>query len=134
MNAIGVDITRPASVSAGSIRIVVTDRGAGVRIAGNGSATDRSFRLTASGKLETIGAEITANEAVDLRSRQAEFLSNDRQTRLTSTQSGVVIETTEGDLDLSDSAVDCSESEHTKISFFRNCWENRSESIIYKTS
>ena len=101
--AISVDITRPSSIAAGSIRIGVTDQGAGVRIAGNALASSGSFRITTDGKLVTTGADIVANSAVDIRAGEVAFSSDNQQTTITSQTSGVVVETTSGGINLGDS-------------------------------
>ena len=102
-DVVSVDITRPSSIAAGSIRIGVTDQGAGVRVAGNALASSGSFRITTDGKLLTSGAQITATGAVDIRAGEVALSSDDQQTTLTSQTSGVVVETTSGGINLGDS-------------------------------
>lgn len=103
--AVSVDITRPTTIGSGRIRIAVTDQGAGVRFAGNALASSGSFRITADGQLMTSGAEILSNGAVDIRAGEIQLTSNERQTQITSQTSGVVLESTQGNLDLGDSAI-----------------------------
>ena len=104
--AVSVDITRPSSLNSGSIRVTVTDAGAGVNMAGTAFASVGEFRLSADGKLDTEGAEITAAQAVDITAGEVSLGSDTRQTKLLSQQSGVIIETTSGDIDLGDSSIE----------------------------
>ncbi|MGB0908299.1 MAG: filamentous hemagglutinin N-terminal domain-containing protein [Maricaulaceae bacterium] len=64
-NAVLVDITRDASLEAGSVLIEVTDLGAGVRYAGDGLATRRGFNILADGELVFDGAVLTAATGVN---------------------------------------------------------------------
>lgn len=104
--AVSVDITRPSSIASGAIRIAVTDAGAGVRMAGAVAASINGFRLTADGKVEINGTEITAKKAIDIIAGEVSFSSDTRQTSILSQESGVVIETTSGGIDLGDSEVE----------------------------
>jgi len=105
-NAISVDITRRSSLASGSIRIAVTDAGAGVRMVGNAASSTGDFRISTDGKLELIGSQITSQRAVDIKASEVSLSSDDRQVSLLSRDTGIVIESTAGDLDLGDSSLE----------------------------
>lgn len=56
--AVLVEITRPSVLRANRVGIEVSDKGAGVRFAGEGYATARSFNLSADGRIDLRGATI----------------------------------------------------------------------------
>jgi filamentous hemagglutinin family protein len=58
--AVLVEITRPGVLRANRVGIEVSDKGAGVRFAGEGYATARSFTLSADGRIDLSGAKIEA--------------------------------------------------------------------------
>ena len=58
--AVLVDITPLGNVSAGSIRIAITDAGAGVRHAGRTAAGVGDFTIAADGKVELVGGRVSA--------------------------------------------------------------------------
>lgn len=62
-----VTITRNGSVSANHIAIAVTDRGAGVRLAGETLARAGDFDLTATGEVVLSGGKITAANQVRIQ-------------------------------------------------------------------
>ncbi len=100
--AIVVDITDTGSIRSGRISITVTDQGAGVRMAGDSTASVGGFRLTSSGKLEVLSAQITATRSVNISAGSAELTSSKSDVAaVTSEESGVVIETTQGKIELS---------------------------------
>jgi len=66
-----VDITRPASILASSVQIVVTDKGAGVRLLGNATASQNNFIITADGHIQIEG-EVVAAGNIALNSATAE--------------------------------------------------------------
>ncbi len=56
--AVLVEITRPGVLRANRVGIEVSDKGAGVRFAGEGYATARNFALSADGQINLAGAKI----------------------------------------------------------------------------
>jgi filamentous hemagglutinin family protein len=66
-----VDITRPASILASSVQIIVTDQGAGVRLQGNSVASQNNFTITADGHIQVEGEVIAAGN-IELNSETAE--------------------------------------------------------------
>ena len=101
-DSIVVEITDNGFIRSGRISITVTDEGAGVRLAGNSRATAGGFRLKSTGKLEVISATITAKGSVNVLAGSAELTSpKNSVTVITSEDSGVVIETQQGDIELS---------------------------------
>ncbi|WP_162932997.1 filamentous hemagglutinin N-terminal domain-containing protein [Roseovarius sp. EL26] len=100
-DAILVDITRRSALSSGRISVTVTDKGAGVRIAGNHMAGAGGFRLGANGHLEINGVTLSSKGSVNIKSGSAELKSTrDNRTELSSSDSGVVLQTETGDLHL----------------------------------
>ena len=105
-NTIVVEITDTGSIRSGRISVTVTDEGAGVRLAGDSKATTGGFRLTSTGKLEVKSATITAKGSVNVLAGSAKFTSpKNTVAAVTSEDSGVVIETTKGDIEISASTV-----------------------------
>jgi filamentous hemagglutinin family protein len=126
-HAIAIDVEPAGSITAGSIRLIATDLGAGVRSAGTLLANAGDFTLTAagdvqllsgstvtvannasmqtSGALSLTGASVAAGGTVVLKS-DGLTATNDGATGSTivSTASGVVIKST-GDLTLTSSLV-----------------------------
>ena len=101
-----VDITPAGSISSGRISITVTDQGAGVRIAADQLATSGGFRLSNSGKLEIASAKINAVGSVNVRSGSIDIVSTpDARSEVLSLESGVVLETTLGGIDLGSSRI-----------------------------
>lgn len=100
-NGIVVDITETGSIASGRISVTVTDRGAGVRFAGNQIASVGGFRLNSSGKLLVDGAGITSKGSVNATVGSVALTSTDGgRAKIESQQSGVVIRATAGDIDL----------------------------------
>ncbi|MAD43736.1 MAG: hypothetical protein CMH98_01910 [Oceanospirillaceae bacterium] len=64
-DSIAVDITRYSSLQSSRINMMITDAGAGVRIAGDVLATANAFTLSANGKV-TVSGDIKAAGAVDI--------------------------------------------------------------------
>ena len=62
--AVLVEITSQGALTANRIGIEVSDKGPGVRIAGKGYATSRSFTLTADGLIDLSDAKIKAQNTV----------------------------------------------------------------------
>lgn len=63
-DSILIEITAPGVMRANKLGIEVSDLGAGVRFAGEGYATSRSFTLTADGEISVEEAKIEGNEGV----------------------------------------------------------------------
>lgn len=67
--AVLVEITRPGVVRANRVGIEINDKGAGVRFAGEGYATARSFTLDADGQIDLSGARIEATSGLSASGR-----------------------------------------------------------------
>ncbi|WP_158623123.1 filamentous hemagglutinin N-terminal domain-containing protein [Pseudorhodobacter sp. E13] len=67
--AVLVEITRPGVLRANRVGIEVSDQGAGVRFAGEGYATARSFTLSADGRIDLSGAKIEAPAGISASAR-----------------------------------------------------------------
>lgn len=67
--AVLVEITRPGVLRANRIGVEVSDLGAGVRFAGEGYATARSFTLSADGRVDFSGAKIEAPVGISASGR-----------------------------------------------------------------
>lgn len=99
--AVVVDIANTGSLTSGRISMTVTDTGAGVRFAGDQLASVGGFRLTSSGKLELSASKIQAKESVNISTASAVLTSDAANlSEITSENSGIVIETSNGDIDL----------------------------------
>jgi filamentous hemagglutinin family protein len=91
-----VDITRPASILASSVQIVVTDKGAGVRLLGEAVASQNNFTITADGHIQIEG-EVTAAGNIAFNSTTAEVkTSSDKQAKIESQNAALTITTREG--------------------------------------
>ncbi|WP_316015339.1 filamentous hemagglutinin N-terminal domain-containing protein [Roseobacter sp. HKCCA0434] len=100
-DAVIVDITGNGSVTAGRIGVTVTDRGAGVRFAGDQLAASGGFRLTSSGTLELTGASVVADGSVNISAGNIDLTTaSGQQPRIASETSGVTILAQDGDIDL----------------------------------
>lgn len=64
--AVLIEIARPGVLRAGRIGIEVSDKGAGVRMAGDGFATAHDFTLRADGQIALDGARITAANDISM--------------------------------------------------------------------
>nr|WP_281253188.1 filamentous hemagglutinin N-terminal domain-containing protein [Puniceibacterium sediminis] len=96
-----VDITGDARLNAGRISLRVTDRGAGVRLAGDHLASVGGFRLTSSGQLEVDGARVTAKGSVAATAGSVVLRSDEgRRSEMSSLISGITLEASAGDIDL----------------------------------
>lgn len=100
-----VDITRDASLTSSSILIEVTDKGAGVRYAGDGLATRRGFKITADGDILLDGAQVTAATDVDVTGAsiliEGDSLS-DRRAELNSAFGAANVTALDGDITIID--------------------------------
>ena len=100
-NAVIVDITGNGSVSAGRINVTVTDRGAGVRFAGDQVAAAGGFRLSSTGRLEIIESSLTAQSSVNISAGEVALVSTEgTRAEITSEASGVTIAAGAGDIQL----------------------------------
>lgn len=91
-----IDITRPASILASSVQIVVTDKGAGVRLLGEAVASQNNFTITADGHIQ-IESEVTAAGNIALTSTTAEVkTTSDKQAKIESQNAALTINTLEG--------------------------------------
>lgn len=87
-----IDITRPASLVAGSLSIMVTEDGAGVRLAGEAMATQYNFALTSTGIVEVEGQIIAAGN-VEINSETFRVATTtDTQAKVESQQGAVIID------------------------------------------
>jgi filamentous hemagglutinin family protein len=92
---ISVDITRPASILASSVQIVVTDKGAGVRLQGDTIATQNNFSITADGHIQIEGHVIAAGN-IAFNSETAEVKTTSKnQAKIESQNAAVTINTSE---------------------------------------
>lgn len=94
-NTFAIDITRPSSILASSVQIIVTDKGAGVRLLGDAVASQNNFTITADGHIQVEG-EVTAAGNIELNSTTAEIkTTNQKQAKIESQNSGLTINTRE---------------------------------------
>ncbi len=91
-NEVSVVISGGGVLSGGRIRITANDRGAGVRMAGNGLASTGSFWITATGEVVVEDAVIEAKEDVFLSARSIAISSKTRQASIRSVDSGILVE------------------------------------------
>ncbi|MBL4799486.1 MAG: filamentous hemagglutinin N-terminal domain-containing protein [Oleispira sp.] len=90
---LSVDITRPASILASSVQIVVTDKGAGVRLLGSAIASQNNFIITADGHIQIEGEVIAAGNIV-LNSATAEVkTTSDKQAKIESQNAALTVNT-----------------------------------------
>lgn len=105
-SAVSVDITRAASIRSGRIRILVTDLGAGVRVAGATQAAAGDFRLRSSGQLEISGTRLQATGAIDIEASDVSIIADgDVASEVTSSESGVIVKVNDGGLKVSGSTI-----------------------------
>lgn len=88
--AFSVDITRPASLSAGSIQIMVNDAGAGVHLAGTALATRNNFSITTDGRIEIEG-QIQAAGHLTLQAENIIFANVDDVQAKAEAQNGALL-------------------------------------------
>lgn len=93
---IAVDINAGSTVTAGRIEIVVTDRGAGVRNAGELLASAGDFSLTSTGLIEQRGGRIQAAGNVRLATDSFQQSSRDDQTSEVLAGWNLTIDATDG--------------------------------------
>jgi hypothetical protein len=91
---IAVDISSPILSGAGAIRLIVTDAGAGVRLAGAMNAGLGGFSLTSSGHVTMADAQIRAQGPVDIRAGSITAGSGVARSDLESRESGVTLSAT----------------------------------------
>lgn len=88
-----IDITRPASIVASSVQLMVTDQGAGVRLLGEGIASQNNFTLSAEGHVQIEG-QVTAAGNIALTSNSAEMkTAADVQAKLESQNAALTVNT-----------------------------------------
>lgn len=88
-----VEVTRPGVLRANQVTIEVNNKGAGVRFAGEGYATARSFVLSADGQIDLSGAKILAEEQVvvaggGVKLDRSKLTASEGPLRLAATQAG----------------------------------------------
>jgi len=104
-DAVLVDITRAASLTASSVLIEVTDLGAGVRYAGDGLATRRAFTISADGDLVMDAPQITGATDVNVTGASISMVGDiaaERRAELNSAFGAVNLTALEGDIDIQD--------------------------------
>lgn len=95
-NNFAIDITRPASMLASSVQIVVTDKGAGVRLLGESIASQNNFTITADGHIQIEG-EVTAAGNIALNATTAEVKTTSAtQAKIESQNAALTINTSAG--------------------------------------
>ena len=93
-----VDVSSLGSLKAGSIKIAVTDAGAGVRLKGDGAAGAKDFSISATGEIEILDARLSAAQDVQVTGSKVKVESAGRQASMTSDLSGVYVEAFNGDI------------------------------------
>jgi filamentous hemagglutinin family protein len=94
-NTFAIDITRAASILASSIQIIVTDRGAGVRLLGETIASQNNFTISADGHIQIEG-EVTAAGNIDLNATTTEVkTTTETQAKIESQNAALTISTSE---------------------------------------
>lgn len=91
-NEFSIDISKTSRLASGAIRIRVNDAGAGVHLAGNLIASSGEFSLSSSGNVEIDSAHITAKQGLNVDGQKITIKSTERQTELTSEESGITLE------------------------------------------
>lgn len=92
-DSLAVDITRPASILASSIQLVVTDQGAGVRLIGDAIASQNNFTISADGHIQVEGQVIAAGN-ISLVSNTSEIkTTSDIQAKVESQNAALTINT-----------------------------------------
>ncbi len=87
-------IEQGAALGAGSIRLTATDKGAGVRFAGDASSTGE-FWITADGKVIVDDARIRAERDIFIAGKSVALTSSKKSASLTASQGGVTIKASE---------------------------------------
>jgi len=91
--SLAIDITRPASILASSIQIVVTDQGAGVRLLGDTAASQNNFTISADGHIQIEGEVIAAGN-IALSSATVEVkTTSKKQAKIESQNAALTINT-----------------------------------------
>lgn len=94
-NTFAIDITRPSSILASSVQIIVTDKGAGVRLLGGTIASKNNFTITANGHIQIEG-EVVAAGNIELNATTAEIkTTNQKQAKIESQNAALTINTSE---------------------------------------
>jgi len=93
-NAIALDLSADSKVTSGRIEILVTDRGAGVRNAGQMVAAAGDFQLSSTGLLEQTGGRIQSLGQTHLQTADLLQSNVGERTSLVSAGTNVIAETT----------------------------------------
>jgi filamentous hemagglutinin family protein len=104
-DAVLVDITRAASLTASSVLVEVTDLGAGVRYAGEGLATRRAFTISADGDLIMDAPQITAATDINVTAASIAIegdVAAERRAELNAAFGSVNLTALDGDIDIQD--------------------------------
>lgn len=92
-DSIAIDITRPASIVASSLQIMVTDTGAGVKLSGEAIASQNNFSISADGHVQIEGSATAAGN-LEITSATAEVhTTSSEQAKLESQNAALTINT-----------------------------------------
>jgi filamentous hemagglutinin family protein len=89
---VSIVIEQGAAIRGGAIRLTATDKGAGVRFAGDAGTTSGDFLITADGKVVVDNAAITAARDVQVMADSVALASRTKQAFLKATAGGVSIQ------------------------------------------
>jgi filamentous hemagglutinin family protein len=92
-DSFAVDITRPASIMASSLKVMVTDEGAGVRILGDAVAAQNNFTISADGHVQIEGALAAAGHFKVNSSSVEVNTTGEQQAKLESQNGALTINT-----------------------------------------
>ncbi|WP_448954899.1 two-partner secretion domain-containing protein [Labrys neptuniae] len=88
---IAIQLSNQALLNGGAIRLVVTDAGAGVRMAGGTVDAKGKFSISANGSVEIVHSTISAKDAVSITGGSIAIGAGGKSTTIASSTSGVSI-------------------------------------------
>lgn len=95
-----IEVSSGAAINGGSIRLIVTDAGPGVRFSGDAMTTG-AFTLSSTGEVRLEGAVVSAAGRVAIDAGSVVATAGARRTKIASTTSGIAIDTRTGDIAVS---------------------------------
>lgn len=93
-----IHVSNPAVINGGTVRLHVTDAGAGVRLAGATVAGAGGFSITSNGHIQMSGAGVQSSGAVSITGATIALTPERAKSSVSSARSGVLLRATSGSI------------------------------------